>query len=152
MKVWIVRHAEKEQNPTNPQDPVLSPDGALRAEALMQSLKGKKLDTIYTTAYKRTKLTAFPLADKQGISLQEYDPTKPSHLVNMLKQKAAGKSVLIVGHSNTIIPLIEAFGAKSPLDSIGDNEYDNLFYLQVKGDKVSVELSKYRDKPRPGEL
>ena len=61
MKVFVVRHAEKVTDDPKDKDPLLSEIGALRAVDLMKLLRGEKIDSIFTTDYKRTKLTAFPL-------------------------------------------------------------------------------------------
>jgi phosphohistidine phosphatase SixA len=143
LKVWIVRHAEKDVSDPADKDPDLSPAGAERAEALKKELKGQKIDTIFATDYKRTKLTGFPLADITGISIKTYEPSKAAALVKSLKENAGGKKILIIGHSNTVLELIEAFGAKRPVPTISDNEYDYLFSLTVKGDKVEVRTDKY---------
>lgn len=143
LKVWIVRHAEKDTTDKQDRDPDLSAAGAERAEALKKELKGQKIDSIFSTDYKRTKLTGFPLADITGISIKTYNPANAKDLVKSLKENAAGKKVLIIGHSNTVLELIEAFGAKRPIPSVSDNEYDYLFSLSVKGDKVDVKASKY---------
>lgn len=143
LKVWIVRHAEKDTTDKQDRDPDLSAAGAERAEALKKELKGQRLDSIFSTDYKRTKLTGFPLADITGISIKTYDPAKAKDFIKSLKENAAGKKILIIGHSNTVLELIEAFGAKRPVPSISDNEYDYLFSLSVKGDKVDVKSSKY---------
>jgi len=148
LKVWIVRHAEKDTSDPKDKDPDLSNAGAQRAEALKKALKSQRLDTIYSTDYKRTKLTGFPLADITGISIQTYEPSKGTQLVKSLKVNAAGKKILIIGHSNTILELIEAFGAKRPVPSISDDEYDYLFSLTVKGDKVEVKTEKYGAKSK----
>ncbi|WP_343530800.1 phosphoglycerate mutase family protein [Pedobacter sp.] len=143
LKVWIVRHAEKDTSDPKDKDPDLSGAGAQRAEALKKELKSQRLDTIFSTDYKRTKLTGFPLADITGISIQTYDPSKGAQLAKSLKMNAAGKKILIIGHSNTILELIEAFGAKRPVPSIADDEYDYLFSLTIKGGKVEVKTDKY---------
>ncbi|MNJ99942.1 Phosphoserine phosphatase 1 [compost metagenome] len=148
LKVWIVRHAEKDVSDPADKDPDLSPLGAERAEALKKELKGQKIDTIFSTDYKRTKLTGFPLADITGISIKTYEPSKATDLVKSLKENAGGKKVLIIGHSNTVLELIEAFGAKRPVASISDDEYDYLFSLTVKGDKVDVKTDKYGAKSK----
>ncbi len=146
LKVWIVRHAEKDASNPEEKDPDLSSKGALRAEALKKELKGQKIDSIFTTDYKRTKLTAFPLADIIGININTYNPAQAKAFAEGLKLNAVGKKILIVGHSNTILELIEAFGAKRPIDSVPDDVYDNLFYLTITGDKVDVKAKKYGDK------
>ncbi|RYG20492.1 MAG: histidine phosphatase family protein [Chitinophagaceae bacterium] len=143
LKVWIVRHAEKDTSDVKERDPDLSSAGAERAEALKKELKGQRIDSIFSTDYKRTKLTGFPLADITGISIKTYEPTKVAEFVKSLKENAAGKKILIIGHSNTVLELIEAFGAKRPVEKISDKEYDYLFSLTIKGDKVEVKTDKY---------
>lgn len=146
LKVWIVRHAEKDVSDPKDRDPDLSSQGAERAEALKKELRGQKIDSIFSTDYKRTKLTGFPLADITGISIKTYEPTKADELVKSLKENATGKKILIIGHSNTVLELIEAFGAKRPVPSVSDDEYDYLFSLTIKGDKVDVKTDKYGKK------
>ena len=148
LKVWIVRHAEKDLSDPKAQDPDLTPEGYQRAEALMKVLKGQRIDSIFSTDYKRTKLTGFPLADRIGVSIKTYEASKPKLLTNSLKQNAAGKNILIVGHSNTILELIEAFGAKRPVPTITDDEYDYLFSLTIKGDKIEAKAGKYGKKSK----
>lgn len=148
LKVWIVRHAEKDITDAKDRDPDLSAAGAERAEALKKELKGQKIDSIFSTDYKRTKLTGFPLADITGISIKTYEPSKAAELVKSLKENAGGKKILIIGHSNTVLELIEAFGAKRPVPSIADDEYDYLFSLTIKGDKTDVKTDKYGQKSR----
>ncbi|MDQ8005077.1 MAG: phosphoglycerate mutase family protein [Pedobacter sp.] len=149
LKVWIVRHAEKDTTDKKDRDPDLSSAGAERAEALKKELKGQRIDSIFSTDYKRTKLTGFPLADITGISIKTYNPAMAKDLVKSLKENALGKKILIIGHSNTVLEMIEAFGAKRPVPSIADDEYDYLFSLTVKGDKVDVKTNKYGLKSRP---
>lgn len=143
LKVWVVRHAEKDTTDKKDRDPDLSSLGAERAEALKKELKSQRIDSIFSTDYKRTKLTVFPLADITGISIKTYDPNKAKDLAKSLKDNAAGKKILIVGHSNTILEMLEAFGAKRPVPSVSDDEYDYLFLLTIKGDKVDVKTNKY---------
>jgi len=148
LKVWIVRHAEKDTVDKKDRDPDLSDVGAERAEALKKELKGQRIDSIFSTDYKRTKLTGFPLADITGINIKTYEPSKVADLVKSLKENAGGKKILIIGHSNTVLELIEAFGAKRPVPTISDNEYNYLFSLTVKGDKVEVKTDKYGAKSK----
>lgn len=145
VKIWIVRHAEKDTGNAIDKDPDLSEKGKIRAEALMKELRGKGIDSIFSTPYKRTKFTAFPLADRIGLVINTYDPAKPELLVQRIRKYSDGKKVLIVGHSNTILPLIKAFGGKAPIEEIKDEEYSYLFTLLVKANKTDVEISKYGD-------
>ncbi|MFD0940357.1 phosphoglycerate mutase family protein [Pedobacter boryungensis] len=143
VKVWVVRHAEKLTDDPKDKDPDLSPEGKERAEALMKELKGEKIDSVFATNYKRTKLTGFPLADKIGISVKTYNPEDQKALAKQLIVNAKGKNILIVGHSNTVLEIVEAFGAKKPVKELTDEDYDYLFEVTVKGGKADVKVSRY---------
>ena len=62
--VFLVRHAEKVDES---EDPLLSAAGKARARALARSLRTAGVKAIYVTQYKRTGLTAAPLAAAAGI-------------------------------------------------------------------------------------
>ncbi|RZJ76301.1 MAG: histidine phosphatase family protein [Flavobacterium sp.] len=143
MKVFVVRHAEKVTDDPKDKDPLLSEIGALRAVDLMKLLRGEKIDSIFTTDYKRTKLTAFPLADKIGISMKTYNPAEQKVLAKQLITNAKGKKILIVGHSNTVLDVVEAFGAEKPVKELTDDDYDYIFEITIKGDKAEVKVNRY---------
>jgi 2,3-bisphosphoglycerate-dependent phosphoglycerate mutase len=143
LKVWVVRHAEKLAIDPKDKDPELSDEGKLRAQALLKELKGEEIDSIFATNYKRTKLTGFPLADKIGISVRTYDPAKIKILAKEWMGNAKGKNLLIVGHSNTVLEIIEAFGGSKPVKELTDDDYDYLFELTIKGTKVDVKVARY---------
>jgi len=143
LKVYVVRHAEKASTDPKDKDPELSAEGAERAEALMKLLRGEKIDSIFTTNYKRTKLTGFPLADKIGIALKTYDPATQKAFVKQLMTTAQGKKILIVGHSNTVLDIVEAFGAEKPVKELTDDDYDYIFVITVKSKKAEVKVERY---------
>lgn len=143
LKVYVVRHAEKLANDPKEKDPELSPEGSERAQALTKELKGQKIDSIFTTNYKRTKLTGFPLADKIGIAIKTYNPAEIKALAAQLIENAQGKNILIVGHSNTVLEIIEAFGGEKPVKPLTDDDYDYLFTVTIKGKKVEVKTDRY---------
>src|SRR5882724_305486 len=64
--VIVVRHAEKNIEPSNP-DPDLSPAGQARAQELSRMFGDAGVNAIYATQYKRTQQTVKPLADKLGL-------------------------------------------------------------------------------------
>lgn len=148
IKVWVVRHAEKATENPKDKDPDLSDEGKKRAEALQKELKGQGIDSIFATNYKRTRLTGFPLADKIGISVKTYDAADQLEFVKSLLANAQGKKLLIIGHSNTVLELVEAFGAKRPLKELGDNDYDYLFEVTIKGNKAEVKAKQYGEPHR----
>ena len=145
LKVWVVRHAEKLTDNPKERDPELSPIGLARAEVLKKYLGGQQIDSIFSTNYKRTKSTGFPLADKIGINIKTYTPDGQKALVKQLLANASGKKVLIIGHSNTVLEIVEAFGGVKPIkELIEESDYDYIFALTIKGDKVSVKVDHYR--------
>lgn len=135
--VFVVRHAEKESSGT---DPELSAVGQHRAEALAGVLKDAKLDQIHSTNYKRTLLTAKPVADSFKLPTQTYDPRKLADFATALK--SAGGRHLVVGHSNTTPALVRLLGG-DPVSAIDDStEYDRLYIVTVSetGNCTSVLL------------
>jgi len=143
VKIWIVRHAEKLAVDPQDKDPELSELGQERSQALLKELRGKNIDSIFVTDFKRTKLTGFPLADKIGIALKTYDPAQIKQLAKEWSLNARGKNLLIVGHSNTVLEVIEAFGGKRPMPALTDDDYDYIFEVTVKGDKTEVSVGNY---------
>jgi len=140
--VYLVRHAEKITTNPQDQDPGLTPAGFKRAEDLKQFLNHEEIDAFFTTPYKRNQMTISPVA--QGRKVQIYDAHDFETLKARILRDYSGKTVLVVGHSNTLLPLIEAFGGKKPMAQIPDSQYDNIFKLKIlpKG-KVQVEAQKF---------
>jgi broad specificity phosphatase PhoE len=135
-KIYFVRHSEKLDAT---RDTPLSPEGLARAMALRDSLAGEKIDAIYATAYKRTQLTAKPLADAIGKPIEAYDPATLAEKLKAMKNK----TVLVVGHSNTIPEtILELTGEKVHID---EADFDNLFVVRIHrfSGKATLERKKY---------
>ena len=122
--IYLVRHAEKADSSSAS---LLTPQGEQRAIALRDTLLNKDIDSIYTTNYNRTQLTAKPLADALKKDIITYQPDKnfSAHL-----KKLKGKNVLVVGHSNTIPEIIQYITTKNI--QIGDDDFDNLYIIRIK--------------------
>ncbi len=144
--VWVVRHAEKETTPGN--DPELSPAGKARAAELAKKLEKQQIAAVFVTAYKRTAQTGEPtLKQAKLTSSQPYNPADLHGLANQILKFYTGKNVLIVGHSNTIIPTLAALGATKPFDTLTDDDYDLLFKITIgAGNITSLEVSYYGEK------
>ncbi|WP_423015994.1 SixA phosphatase family protein [Undibacterium sp. Di27W] len=113
--VILVRHAEKAIDQGN--DPGLSEAGQSRAQALARTLQHSAVSSIYTTHYKRTRETAQPLAQAQGITAQVIQGSGAEHLRQLLSAvRASTGTVLVVGHGNTIPALATALGAPAMKD------------------------------------
>ncbi|HEX8328288.1 MAG TPA: histidine phosphatase family protein [Hymenobacter sp.] len=140
--IYLVRHAEKDT--ANPADPALSPAGAARALALRQTLVKRGPVAIFTTDTKRTRTTVAPLAEALKLEPQVYDPRRGHDLADRIEKEYHGKTVVVVGHSNTLLPFIDDFGATRPVEEIADNEYDYLFTVRlVDGATPTVDVRGY---------
>jgi len=142
--IYIVRHAEKDVSDPKNQDPELNIEGRERAEALAIKLKDTKLDAAFATKYKRTRQTASYSAKSNKLEIQTYDAQDFRGMSELIKTKHSGHKVLIVGHSNTVLELLEAFGAQRPLFALADDDYDLFFELTLdsKG-KVNLRTMRY---------
>ncbi|MFD2325236.1 phosphoglycerate mutase family protein [Mucilaginibacter galii] len=144
--IWLVRHAEKETANPADRDPDLTAIGKSRASALSQVLKREKIRHIYSTIYKRTQNTAMPLAGTLKLIPEIYDTKDLTAVAQRVLAENKGKYALIVGHSNTLIPMIKALNCEVPFEELSDNDYDMLFKVIVddKG-KARLNISHYGD-------
>ena len=137
--IYLVRHAEKVLNVTNPE---LSEAGKQRAETLARDLAGAGISRIHSTQYKRTLQTAGPLARDLSIEIEIYDPDTLDQFAESVGR--TGETHLIVGHSNTTPQLVEAFGGVPGADIDEASEYDRLYVVQIDPDGiVDTELRRY---------
>ena len=132
--VWIVRHAEKDTAFVNRQDPDLTATGQQRALDLATYLQNEEVVKVFSTDTKRTKQTAKHVK----APLEIYNPKNLTGLLDLITQNANGKSVLIVGHSNTVLETIEALGGKRPLMLLTDDDYDYIFKIELEASKPAV--------------
>ena len=139
---YIVRHAEKDTG----NDPVLTRAGLTRAGDLYRKLKSKHIDKIYTTKYRRSKMTADSLRIYSGIDTVQYavDTTGIGLQQLMSEQKGRQKNILIIAHSNTIPAIIRALGVSNfRLKEIPENEFDNLYIITQTKKIIRVQHKKY---------
>jgi broad specificity phosphatase PhoE len=134
--IFVVRHAERADaaanaSPMMASDPDLSETGKARAKSLVVTLRDAGITAIYSTEYKRTQQTAEPLAKALGIAVTTVPARDMPALIEKLK--AATGNALVVGHSNTVGPVIAALGVTEPVE-LTDRDYDNLFIV-VRRDK-----------------
>lgn len=128
--VFLVRHAEKDPTP-GLADPGLTPAGQQRAEALRDTLRTYPVAALYTTDTARTRATIAPLAKSLGLQPQVYDPKQPDVLATRLREQHRGQTVVVVGHSNTLLNLVDALGAPRPVPELTDADYDYLFEVTI---------------------
>lgn len=127
-KIFFVRHAEK--SVVVKIDPPLTPEGEKRAIDLAKTLKGKNIKHIYSTQTTRTVSTAKPLSEALSIPIDLYaHDTMPKFLYRVLE---SGENALVVGHSNTVLKMIEELDLHPTKKEIPDTEYDNLFVVYLR--------------------
>ena len=152
MTVFLIRHAEKEDEPR--QDPPLKKEGVARSQDLARLLGSAGIKTIVTSQFARTKLTAEPLATKLALTSTairlKSDPSNPRRIaeestkevVNKILERT-GENALVVGHSNSIPDVIKMLGG-DVVPTIDEQKFNDLFVVTVfaKG-KARVAHLKY---------
>lgn len=141
--IYLIRHAEKAEGAATA-DPGLSDAGKKRAEKWASYFNDKNIDAIYTTPYNRTKETIAPVArgaaNGKSVSVSVYEPRELS--LNILNDKHKGKTLLVVGHSNTIPAYINQLTGESRYTDMQESDYSNLYIITINGDKITHELVK----------
>ncbi|HEY0971124.1 MAG TPA: phosphoglycerate mutase family protein [Gemmatimonadales bacterium] len=142
--VIIVRHAEKAAAPAG--DPALSAAGQVRARAIRDLLAAERVDAVVVTQFRRSRETAAPLATARGIT-PEVVPTgrdvgaHARAVADHVLKRHAGRTVLVVGHSNTIQAIASALGG-GPAAEIDESEYDHVVVVvrPAAGESRRLEL------------
>ena len=124
--VLLVRHADRLPGQ---QTDELAAVGVARSRELAHALQKAGVNAIIHSDTQRAAQTAAPLAAAGGITPSVL-PAKDFAAVAGEVRKHPGETVLIVGHSNTVPPIIAALGGPQ-LPDLGDNDFDDLFVLTV---------------------
>lgn len=137
--VIFVRHGERG---STGDDPELTPEGRARALALVEAVRDAKVQVVIHTPRIRTRDTALPVARHFGIT-PEVVPLSAgqSHVTAMAEaiKKHHGKTIVVVGHSNTIMQYIAALGGPRRAD-LCDHQYNGLYTLAlIHGEAFLVE-------------
>lgn len=131
---YLIRHAEKDRSDKTDKNPELTKKGKDRAKKWSKIFDELKIDAIYSTDYNRTLQTAAPTAKSKKMPVQKYHPTNIDMKVFIKKTK--GKSVLIVGHSNTIPSFTNKLIGNGKYLNIDDTDNDNLYLVTIVGDLI----------------
>lgn len=129
--IVLVRHAEKINLQID--DPQLSPQGEMRAVALITALNRTPLSQLIATQYQRTQQTLSPMSNVRHLPVTIVPAQKPieEHIQQIVEQVYAVKgNSLIVGHSNTIPLIIKALGGPE-ISAINEDDYSQLFLLSI---------------------
>jgi broad specificity phosphatase PhoE len=138
LTVVLVRHAEKDVSATADKvNPVLAPEGKLRAERLIKAVRRYKFDAVYSSDFVRTRETAAPLAAKRGIGVQIYDHKDLNKMVELIMSGKI-KRLLVVGHNSTTPALTNLLLGIDKYKPLSETEYDKIFVVRIR---------KYKRKP-----
>ena len=126
---YFIRHAEKDRSDVNNKNPNLIQKGIFRAAKWSYVLEHVKFDAVYSTDYNRTKQTAQPTAEKNNIEVTIYNPRELNS--DEFIKNTKGKTVLVVGHSNTTPMFVNAVIGNEKYESIDDSNNANLYIVTI---------------------
>lgn len=129
--ILLVRHADRASNAP---DSILSPAGQQRAECLARTLQPAGISAIYATEMERTQQSAEPLA--QGLHIEPTIVPKANTALLLKDLRGdSGKTVLVVGHADTLPGIVEQLGA-GKIKPFADQEYDRLIIVPLANGKA----------------
>ncbi|WP_106791252.1 histidine phosphatase family protein [Aquimarina sp. Aq78] len=132
---FLVRHAEKDLSDPDNRNPELTEAGKIRSENWAKMLADTPVDMVYTTDYIRTRKTAEPIAKSKNLELVLYNPRNLND--TEFQEKTKGKTVVVVGHSNTTPTFVNKIIGKEKYSSIDEKIYGKLFIIKVTGDIIT---------------
>lgn len=129
VNIILVRHAEK----AGGDNPPLTLEGQARAKSLANLSKVFDIAAVYTSHYRRTMMTGAPLAEALGLAINSsIDPTNYEALLEDIANKYDGRTVLLVGHSNTIPGFLNHVLKDNTYTDIDESNFSNLYLLQYR--------------------
>jgi len=142
--VIFLRHAEKSSKRTNAE---LSRVGQQRARRLVERLSPFRPIALFASDLRRTQQTLEPLAQHLKVPLQLYDRGKEFALGESLLVRYPGQTVVVCGHSDTLMELVKALGYMEPFPEV--DGYDRFWILRVATSGGRVSLEEQRQGPVP---
>lgn len=135
---YLIRHAEKNRADLGNNNPHLTKKGKQRAQFWNKVFEGVIFDCIYSTPYFRTIETVKPTALQQQLPILYYDMKRLYN--DEFKDKNRGKTVLVVGHSNTTPHLANAILKKEVYPEINDRVNGLLYIIHVSSEIASGQV------------
>jgi broad specificity phosphatase PhoE len=139
-RYYLIRHAEKDRTDTTNRNPNLTEKGEERAKKWANYFKDINLDAVYATNFLRTMQTATPTAESKKLEIQNYDPEKMYDAV--FKSATKGKTIFIVGHSNTTPVFVNKIIGENKYENMDDKDNASLYIVTITGDKKSTRIVK----------
>ena len=136
---YFIRHAEKLRVDKTERNPNLNSKGIKRAEVWKEVFSNISFDAIYSTDYNRTMLTAKPTAYSKNLPILMYNPR--DMYSKTFQNQTKGKTILVVGHSNTTNVFANKVLGFDKYEEIKDNNNSNLYIVTVmNGNSSSILL------------
>jgi broad specificity phosphatase PhoE len=131
--VIVTRHAEKTGDPVA--DPPLAPAGLERAGRLAAILgagpPGVAVDAIFVTQWQRTAATAQPLAMRLGAPVITLKDDDISGLKARILGEYRGRRVLVIAHSDTVLPIVRELARGAELPPLGEVAYGTAYVIAI---------------------
>jgi phosphohistidine phosphatase SixA len=132
---YFIRHAEKIRTDSINNNPDLNEIGKKRAEYWNTVFKNIEFDEIYSTEYDRTIQTATPTAKRKNLEIKFYNPDNLYDEDFQLKTK--GKTVLVVGHSNTTPLFVNKILGNEKYPDMDDSNNSDLYIITITNNVLS---------------
>ena len=132
---YFIRHAEKAVSSKNPD---LSEKGLERAQQWKILFSKIDFDGVYSTDFNRTLQTIQPIVADNNRLLKIYNPKMMD--VEAFKKETHGKTILIVGHSNTIPSMVNQIIKENKYTDIEENQFGNLYIVTLFENQILSQL------------
>jgi broad specificity phosphatase PhoE len=141
MFVFVLRHADRKPEPLDD----LTPSGEERAELLARMLMDCDATVAFRSEFVRARRTLDPLKRRLGDALKVNEirlgntaaRVHVERTIEAIRSQPASSVIVVVGHSNTIGPIVENLGGDAA-DPIGPEEFDRLFILFMRSPSDQV--------------
>ena len=132
---YFIRHAEKADSSKNPD---LSEKGVERAQEWKALFSEINFDAVYSTNFNRTLQTIQPIVAGNNQLLKIYNPKMID--VELFKKETQGKTILIVGHSNTVPNMVNQIIKENKYVDIAENQFGNLYIITLFENQTQSQL------------
>jgi broad specificity phosphatase PhoE len=109
----------------------LSAVGVARAERLAALLAAAPLAAVYASDTRRAQQTAAPLAARHRLPVTVRSAKDVRGLIDDIGARHVGRTVVVVGHSNTVPEIVSALTRGKQTVSIADDQFDRIFIVTV---------------------
>jgi broad specificity phosphatase PhoE len=137
---YLIRHAEKDRTDKTNENPNLNEKGLERAKKWAEYFKDIDFDAVYSTNYNRTMQTAIPTAESKKLNIKNYEPKKMYDV--LFKSATQGKTVLVVGHSNTTPVFANKILGEKKYKNMDDKDNSSLYIVTMTGNKKTSRIKK----------